>query len=99
MLVLDLTVNWSITKEINAQTPERATTCVEDGAGPLHKSHLKMDTTRQKKTWEAKNHLAQNCETRAGTVMSWGEAPHAARGRMQWRVLTEALCPIADEKE
>ena len=44
-----------------AQTPEMASTCVEDGAGPHHKGCLKMDNTRQKKTWEAKNHLAQNC--------------------------------------
>ena len=31
-----------------------------------HKGGLEMDTTRQKKTWEAQNHLAQNCDTRAG---------------------------------
>ena len=31
--------------------------------------------------------------------LSWGEAQHAARDRMQWRSLIEALCPIGDEEE
>ena len=64
-----------------AQTPEMAGTCFEDGAGPHLKGRLKMDTTRQKKTWEAKNHLAQNCDTRAGTdepVM--GRGPTCCQG-------------------
>lgn len=47
--------------------PEMAGTCVEDGAGLHHKKCLKVDTTWQKKTWEAQNHLVQNCDTRAGT--------------------------------
>ena len=49
---------------------------VEDGAGPQHKSCLKMDINRQKKTWVAKNHLAQNWDTTAGTdepVMGRGQ--------------------------
>ena len=29
---------------------------------------------------------------------SRGEAQHAARSRMQWRVLIEALCPIGEEE-
>ena len=29
---------------------------------------------------------------------SRGEAQHAARSRMQWRVLIEALCPIREEE-
>ena len=64
-----------------AQTPEMAGTCFEDGAGPHLKGRLKMDTTRQKKTWEAKNHLAQNCDTRAETdepVM--GRGPTCCQG-------------------
>ena len=83
----------------HAQTPEVAGTCVEDGARAHHKSGLKMDTTRQKKTWEAQNHLAQNCDTRAGTDESWGEVQHAPKDRMQWRELIEALCPIGGEEE
>ncbi len=58
-----------------------AGTCAENGAGPHHKNHLKMDTTWQKKTWEAQNHLAQNCDTRAGTdepVM--GRGPTCCQG-------------------
>lgn len=45
------------------QMSEMARTCAEDGAAPHHKGCLKMDTTRQKKTWETQNHLAQNCDT------------------------------------
>ena len=61
-----ITGSWSITKEITHRRL-RWLGRVEDGAGPHLKGRLKMDTTRQKKTWEAKNHLAQNCDTRAGT--------------------------------
>ena len=64
-----------------------AGTCVEDGAGPHLKGRLKMDTTRQKKTWEANQ-----------MNLSWGEAQHAARDRVEWRVLIEALCPLGDEE-
>ncbi len=31
--------------------------------------------------------------------LSWGEAQHAARDRVQWRVLIEALCPTGDKEE
>ena len=41
-------------------------TCAEDGAGSHHEGGLKMDTTREAKTWEAQNHLAQNCDAGAG---------------------------------
>ena len=30
--------------------------------------------------------------------LSWEEAQHAARDRVEWRVLIEALCPIGDEE-
>ena len=32
--------------------PEMAGTCVKEGAEPHHKGCLKMDTSRQKKTWQ-----------------------------------------------
>ncbi len=65
----------------NAQTPEMAGTCAENGAGPHHKNRLKMNTTWQKKTWEAQKHLAQNCDTRAGTDESvMGRGPTCCQG-------------------
>ena len=64
-----------------AQTPEMAGTCVEDGAGLHHKSHLKMDTTWQKKTWKAQNHLAQKYDTRVGTdELVMGRGPTCCQG-------------------
>ena len=89
-------------KQINhaSVTTSGARTWVAVEARTHHKGWLKMDTTRPKKTCEAKNHLAQNRDTRAETVqnLSWGDAQHTARG-IEWRVLIEALCPIGDEEE
>lgn len=67
-----------------------ARTRAENGAGLDHKNRLKMDSTRQKKTWEARNHLAEDGDTRAGTdelVMGRGatccQGPNAMESSMK----------------
>jgi hypothetical protein len=69
----------SITKEIT----HRRLRWLGHGAGLHQKSLLKMDTTWQKKTQEAKNHLVQNCDSRAGTdepVMGRGPTGNECNG-------------------
>lgn len=54
----------------------------------------KRKTGRPKTTW--RRTVTQELEQ---MNLSWGEAQHAARDRMQRRSLIEALCPIGDEEE
>ena len=55
---------------------------------------------RKKEKRQAKNHLAEDSDERAGeTGLTWGEAQAKARDRSVWRSFVAALCPRRDEED
>lgn len=77
----------------HTQTFETARTCAENGQD-------RTPHTRQKKTWEVQNHMAQDSDTELEQMnLPQEEVQYAAKDQLQWRELTEVLSPIEDEEE
>ena len=55
---------------------------------------------RKKEKRQAKNHLAEDSDERAGeTGLTWGEAQAKARDRSVWRSFVAALCSTREEED
>lgn len=94
------TGSWSITKEITRRRLRWLGHVLRMEQDSITKVALrwtppgKRKPGRPKTTW--RRTVTQELEQ---MNLSWGEAQHAARDRIQWRVLIEALCPIGDEEK
>ncbi len=92
------TGSWSIIKEITHRRLRwlgHVLTMEQDT-----KIALRWTPPGKRKPWRSKTTWHRTVTQELEQMnLSWGEAQHAARDRMHWRVLIEALCPTGDEEE